>query len=147
MVPGHGSRLLRVTPVRPAASFEAEAPGNVRTGGASINECDGCAGGLKVGNLNDGASLTVTGVEVPRAGNYDVTVSYVDGSAGRPIGIAVNGGQVRRVVLGGADDDRWDRPQSETLRLTLEGGRNTLTFSHVGDYGPDIDRVTVQPAG
>ncbi|MEQ7010302.1 carbohydrate-binding protein [Actinopolymorpha sp. B17G11] len=144
MLPGHGSRLLRVTPNVPALSVEAEAAGNELAGTAKINECDGCAGGLKVGDLGEGASVTVKGILTERAGAYDVTVSYVDGSSGRAVGVAVNGGPVQEVMLGGADDDRWDRPQGETLRLSLARGQNTLTFSNVGGYGPDIDRITVQ---
>ncbi len=144
MVGGHGTRLLRVTPTKPAHSVEAEAPGNQLTGSAKVNECNGCASGLKVGDLGVNSSLTVDGLTVDRAGTYDVTVSYVDGSAGRPVAIAVNGGPSRRVVLGGGGDDRWDRPQGETLRLDLARGTNTLTFSEAGDYVPDIDRVTVQ---
>ncbi|WP_020580116.1 alpha-galactosidase D [Actinopolymorpha alba] len=146
-IPGHGTLLLRVTPKSPAQGIEAEAPGNLLTGSAKVNECQGCAGGLKVGDLSAGASLTVKGIKVERAGTYDVTVSYVDGSDGRSIGIAVNDGPVQRVELGGGADDRWDRPQGETLKLALKAGENTLTFSNVGGYGPDIDRVTVQAAG
>ena len=144
MVPGHGTRLLRVTPRSAAVSVEAEAPGNELTGTAKVNECDGCAGGLKVGDFNSGSALTVNGLLTERAGTYDVTVSYVDGSDSRPIGVSVNGGPVQRVVFGGGSDDRWDRPQGETLRLALRRGANSVTFSHIGDYAPDIDRVTVQ---
>jgi hypothetical protein len=143
-IPAHGTRLLNVTPTRPAQSVEAEAAGNTLTGSAKVSGCEGCADGLKVGDLSEGASVTLKGFQVAKAGTYDITVSYTDGSDGRQIGIAANGGNAQKVTLGGTGDDQWDRVQSTTYRLALKEGANTITFSNVGGYGPDIDRVTVQ---
>ncbi len=143
-LPAHGTRLLNVKPKRAATSYEAEAAGNTLTGSAKISGCEGCAGGLKVGDLGEGASVALKGIQVAKAGTYDVTVSYTDGSDGRQIGIAANGGAVQKVTLGGGGDDLWDRVHSTTYRLALQKGANTITFGNVGGYGPDVDRVTVQ---
>jgi hypothetical protein len=141
----HGTRLLRVTPTRTAAGYEAEAPANRRVH-ASVAACTGCAGGLKVGALT--GSLTFRGLGVRRSGVYDVTVSYVDGSAGRRVRVAANDEAGTDVVLGGADDRRWNRPRATTLELPLRAGPdNTLTFSATGGGpAPDLDRIVVQAA-
>ena len=144
-IPAHGTRLLRVTPIRTAAGYEAEAAAN-RGVDASVASCTGCAGGLKVGELR--GSLTFRGIGVRQTGDYDVTVSYVDGSAGRPLTIAANNETGKQIVLGGAKDGRWDRPRSTTLRVRFHEGRdNTLTLAATdGTPGPDIDRIVVQAA-
>jgi hypothetical protein len=143
-IPAHGTRLLRVTPSGTAAGYEAEAEANQRVD-ASVAACTGCAGGLKVGDLE--GSLTFRGIGVRKTGGYDVTVSYVDGSAGRPIVVTANDEAGKQIVLGGADDGKWNRPHGTTLKVQFrEGADNTLTFAGTGnDPAPDIDRIVVQP--
>ncbi|GAB3674277.1 hypothetical protein GCM10028814_03050 [Angustibacter aerolatus] len=143
-VPGHGVRLLNVRPEATPVTVQAESSTSTLVGGAKVGGCDGCAGGLKVGDMGEGDSVTLHGFHVARAGTYAVTVSYVDASNGRDVGIAVDGGAVQKVRLGAGDDDRWDRPQSTTLHLPLRAGENSITFSNVGGYTPDVDQVTVQ---
>ena len=143
-IPAHGTRLLRVTPSRTAAGYEAEAAANQRAD-ASVAACTGCAGGLKVGDLE--GSLTFRGIGLRKTGVYDVTVSYVDGSAGRPILVTANDEAGKQIVLGGADDGKWNRPRGTTLKVDFrEGADNTLTFARPGsEPAPDIDRIVVQP--
>ncbi len=75
-------------------------------------------------------------------------MSYVDGSAGRPILVTANDQAGKTIVLGGADDGRWNRPRGTTLKVDFREGRdNSLTFAATGsDPAPDIDRIVVQAA-
>src|SRR5579863_1979872 len=59
MVPGHGARLLRVTPQgeieQPPAGVFYEAEAATLTGSAAPVPCPSCSGGVKVGNIGGGA--------------------------------------------------------------------------------------------
>jgi hypothetical protein len=65
------SQAVDVTtePATGAVTYEAEAPANVLTGGASVVSCGECSGGAKIGNLGGGSgAVTFKGVRAPVAG-------------------------------------------------------------------------------
>ena len=72
-------------------AYEAEAEGNVRVGNASVNECEACSGGFKVGNLYQGSSLQISGVTAAEDGVYKMRIHYTSGDP-RTVYIAANGG-------------------------------------------------------
>jgi len=140
-LPAHGSRLFRVAP-RGGAKTVIEAETGTLAGGASVGNCGGCSGGRKVGNVGGTGTLAVNGVTIPRAGEYDLTIGYVDGSDGRWATVSVNGGPGTVVKFAGTRDDNWNTLQAKTIRVTLRAGENTIAFSAPGGYAPDIDTVT-----
>jgi hypothetical protein len=133
-----------VSPIVKTTSYEAEAPGNTLSGGATVSSCSACSGGQKVGNLASGGSLQFNAITVARAGSYNVTVYYVDGSSGRQLNVSANGGPVQILYTNGTNDNNWDHVQSAVIQLNLQAGTNTILFSTTAStYGADIDRITV----
>jgi hypothetical protein len=133
-----------VSPIVKTTSYEAEAPGNTLSGGATISSCSTCSGGQKVGNLALGGSLQFNTVTVASAGSYNVTVSYVDGSSGRQLNVSANGGPVQILYTNGTGDNNWNHVQSAVIQLNLQAGTNTILFATTAStYGADIDRITV----
>jgi len=66
-------------------TYEAEAPDNRLTGGASIGSCPKCSGGKKVGNVGGGSNLILESITVPKAGTYLMTMSmWTVTRAGKP---------------------------------------------------------------
>jgi hypothetical protein len=164
VLPGHGSSLLRLTqtgtapcPAAPAPlpsqNYEAEDPTNTLTDPASINSCGGCSGGLKVGNLDNGAAVRFNHVDVARAGDYTLTIQYAADDE-RTGYVSVDGGPQKLIGYlprtGG-----WDTVGEYRIRINLHAGTNTITYlTHAGPstfpgprtYSPDLDRITVTPA-
>ena len=162
LLPGHGSSLLRVqqvgssscapaAPAPSAQSYEAEDPGNTITAPASVNSCSGCSGGMKVGNLDNGAAVRFNDVNVTRAGQYTLTIGYAADDE-RTGYVSVNGGPEQLVGFfprtGG-----WDTVGEYRVRINLHAGTNTITYlTHAGPstfpgprtYSPDLDRITVR---
>jgi len=142
-LPAHGSSLYRIVPTgtgRPLTTFEGEAPGNTLTPPAGIAGCDACSGGLKIGNLYGGGALTFNNVQAPRAGIYQVNVSYTLGDS-RSTEVSSNGGPsvlVDYPVSGG-----WGTPATITVPVRLQAGTNTIKFDSGSGYSPDIDAIAV----
>jgi hypothetical protein len=129
------------TPSRsPAAQFrpvtvQAEAPGNLRSGGADIAYCDSCDGGARVRYLG---RLTVY-LDVAAAGSRTVTVGYTaDGP--RDLKVVVNGGAPQTFSVTGSD---WETPRSFRFTSSIPAGRTAVTFYNDSGPPPDIDKVTV----
>jgi hypothetical protein len=126
-------------------SYEAEAPANVLSGGASVASCGTCSGGAKVGFVGSGATLTFTGVTAPTAGTYPVIVSYLDGSdAGRQATVSVNGAAPQTVTFTPTGD--FSTVGTVSVPLALPAGANTIEFANPTDYTPDFDRILVPDA-
>jgi hypothetical protein len=136
------SRLLRVTPAVPVTGYEAESPANTLGGAARLATCPACSGGQKVGYIGNGGTLTVNGVTVAAAGTYDLTISYLDGDAGRSADISVNGGSPTLVSFPGTGSFN-NTEAGYTLPVTLNAGANTVTISNPTAYAPDVDRIAV----
>jgi alpha-galactosidase len=123
-------------------SYEAEAPGNVLAGGASIGACGNCSGGSKVGFVGSGATLTFTGVTVPAAGTYPVVIAYLDGSdSGRQATVTVDGTASQTVKFTPTGD--FSTVGTVTVPVPLQAGANTIELANPTDYAPDFDRILV----
>ncbi len=128
-----------------ATSYEAEAAANTIAGGAGATACPTCSGGAKVGFVGAGGTLTFTGVTVPSAGTYQVTIAYLDGSAtGRQADVTVNGGPAQLVQF--APTGSFSTVGTLTVPLALTAGSNSIEFSNPSAYAPDFDRIIVGAA-
>nr|WTC14019.1 carbohydrate-binding protein [Streptomyces anthocyanicus] len=142
-LPAHGSRLFTVTPHGRAVAltgYEAESEDNTLTGSASVTDCSTCSGGKKVGNLYTGGKLTFNDVDVPRAGTYQVRITYVGGDARSASVSAGGGGAVRHTFASTGD---WGTPATVSVPVTLDAGANTVVIDSGSGYAPDIDRIDV----
>ncbi|MEH1168283.1 carbohydrate-binding protein [Micromonospora sp. CPCC 205539] len=142
-LPAHGSRLYTVRPGGTAVaptSYEAESPANTVSGNASVNECDACSGGKKVGNLYVGGKVQFNDVTVQKDGIYTVTVAYVSGDA-RSVNVASNGGNGTYLKFPSTGD--WGTVETVSVQLALKAGANTITFDSGTWYAPDIDKIDV----
>ncbi|HEY8717176.1 CBM35 domain-containing protein [Pengzhenrongella sp.] len=122
---------------------EAEAPENVLEGTASRTGCGGCSGGGKVGNLGGSSSFTFTSVQVPVAGDYLVSIGYVDGGASRQAVFTVNGTSSFGVNFQGSNDNDWDTAQTQNVLVHLDAGVNTIKVGNPDSYVSDLDAVTL----
>ncbi|OAX48103.1 DUF4832 domain-containing protein [Paenibacillus sp. AD87] len=141
-----------VTPVTPpnsgVSAYEAEAAGNTLAGSAVIANCTTCSGGAKVGYLGNGSgTLKFNSVTVPSAGNYKLTIQYLNGEASRSAILSVNG--AAGTSLNFPSSGAWTTVASQETTVHLQAGSNTLLFSQPTGYAPDIDRilVSVNPTG
>jgi len=142
-LPAHGSRLFTVTPHGTTlrwTGIEAESPSNTLSGNASVADCSACSGGKKVGNLYVGGKLTVNGVVAPKAGSYQIKVTYVSGDA-RSVTVSANGGTGTAHKFPATGD--WGTVSSVYVPVTLKAGTNTVSFDSGTGYAPDIDRIDV----
>jgi hypothetical protein len=132
-------------------TYEAEDRANTVSGGAFVAGYGGASGGRIVKNLGTWGSpagagkLTFTGVRVPAAGRYPVTIFYVhvNGEATRTLVVTVAGADpVRLSVSGGSACCR-----RQTVTLRLAAGVNKISVGTPSGRAPAIDKITVDPAG
>lgn len=144
------SQLIRLVPTSGTSgstTYLAAASANTLAGGAASASCNSCLGGQKVGYVGDGGTLTFNGVSVGSAGNYQVQIGYLDGTAGttgRSTTVTVNG--VAADTFTAAPTGSFQNPGSVTLSLPLKAGSNTIEFSDSSAYAPDFDAITVPTA-
>ena len=144
----HASRLLKVTAPSGSGgkSYEAESSANTLAGGAVVVSCSACSGGQKVGNIGNGGTLQFNHVNVSNAGTYIMTISYVDGDAGRSAQVSVNGGPNQTLNFAGYNGN-WNTVQTTTVPVILTTGNNTILFSNASAWAPDIDCMTITGSG
>ena len=123
--------------------YEAEAPANTIAGSAQVYSCGTCSGGQKVGYLGYTGTVTFTGVTVPTAGTYPVTVAYLDGT-GRQATVSVNGAAPRNLTFNSTGD--FNTVGLTIVPLQLQAGANTIEFANPNDWAPDLDRILVPDA-
>jgi hypothetical protein len=110
-----------------------------------VATCANCSGGEKVGFVGDGGTLTFTAVTVAAAGTYQVTISYLDGSAaGRQATVTVDGASGPVLTFTPTGD--FNTVGTLTVPLALNAGANTIEFANPADYAPDFDRIVVAAA-
>ena len=148
-LPGHASRLLRVTAARytapgGGASYEAESA--TLSGAAVVEQCGPCSGGEKVGGLALGANNTVTfnNLSVSHTGRYLMQVdSLTEGL--RSFIFSVNGGLPQTLDSGGGS---FFLPSSTTVPVQLHAGNNIIRFGgSQTSYPPDLDRIVIRDVG
>lgn len=145
----HASRLFKVTPAGGpiSQSYEAEASGNTLAGGAAVSSCSACSGNARVGFVGNGGTLQFNNVNVATAGTYVLTVSYVDGDAGRTAQASINGGTTTTLNFSGTNDGYWNNVQHLSVPIILNAGNNTVLFSNPSGWAPDLDRITISGSG
>ena len=140
---GHLNAWALSTPVSGGNSYEAESSANTLGGRAVVVGCTACSGGQKVGNLGRGGTLQFNNVQASSAGTHTITISYLDGDAGRTAQMSVNGGAATTITFHGTNNGNWNVVQTLTVSVSLNAGNNTLAFSNAAASGPDLDRITV----
>jgi len=126
---GHGSRLLRVTPLGSVTAptgtvYEAESA--VISGGSFASSCSACSGGAKVvflGGSNTTNNVTFN-VFVDKAGTYHMEVDALT-QGPRAFVYVVNGTHPATLNMGGGS---FNLPQATTVPVTLLAGNNTIAF-------------------
>ena len=171
-VPAHGNLALRLSNLElaPAAAqaltgltYYSFAAGEL-AGGATIQDCRGCEGGSKVGNLNGNtsASVTLSNVTATRA-KQNVRFDYVNCDIGylvdqkpnyRSASVSVNGGEPQ-VVDFPLSGYAWEVDVWEGWLVELEGfdvdGENTVKVEGPPEkavesnnrFAPDFVRIGV----
>ena len=143
-LPSHASALLKVTGAfdwSHGATYEAEWPGNTRTGDASLLPCPECSHGYAVslrgaGSTAAAASLAFNHVVVPASGTYIAHLVYVySGEGGRALKVRVNRGAAFAIKLPGAIYATAQIP------VELEKGENSIALSVAGVGTVSIDRL------
>ncbi|GIF76548.1 CBM35 domain-containing protein [Asanoa siamensis] len=84
--------------------------------------------------------LTFSGLTAPRAGEYELVISYTS-DGGRRASIEVNGQRVGSFDF--AFTGGRDTVKTMTVRLPLAAGPNTVEFSNSDGWGPDFDRIAL----
>ena len=147
-IPGHGSRLLKVTPLgtvtAPAGQvYEAETA--VISGGSFASACSACSGGAKViflGGSTSSNNVTFN-VYVDKAGTYRMEVDAMT-QGPRALVYVVNGTHPATLNMGGGS---FNLPQATTVPVTLMAGNNTITFGNPATYAADLDRIVISGDG
>ena len=121
--------------------YEAESSANTIAGGARLSSCSGCSGGQKVGFVGSGGTLTFNGVTAPSAGNYDMTIYYLNGPPGRDAVITTDGTSSQTVSFTPTTD--FNTVGTMTVSVPLVAGSNTIEFSNPAAFAPDFDRIAV----
>ncbi|MEK5645618.1 hypothetical protein BK138_30125 [Paenibacillus rhizosphaerae] len=130
------------TPTSGAVTYEAEAPGNTLGGSAVVASCATCSGGSKVGYLGNGSgTLRFNGITAPSAGDYTLTIHYLNGEVSRSAVLSVNGGA--GASLSFPSSGGWTTVGTLETTVHLQAGSNTLLVSQPTGYAPDIDRISV----
>ncbi len=122
--------------------YPAAASTNTLGGGAAVASCSGCPGGQKVGYIGGGGYLIYPDIDVPVAGTYLMTLTYVDGDTGRVSIVTVDGNSFNLPTDGTGDND-WSDVQTVTVPVTLQAGQNTIEFSNPGNYSADVSQIAL----
>jgi hypothetical protein len=139
----------RARPIAPV-TYEAEAPGNLIGGSAWVQRFSGASGGAIIRNLGDWSTsdgpgtLTVTGIRVPAAGAYTLTVFYLhlDNEKRRTLVFAVAGQPATSVTVTGSATCCASR----AIRISLRAGVNAITFGNPNGHAPSIDKIVISAA-
>ena len=132
-------------------SYEAESSVNTLSGATRVvDDVAGgkCSGGKLVRFIGSKPENTLrfNKISADHEGDYIVSIVYMTGSR-RDMYIAVNGGPPQKnsfPATGGWDGNYLD---STEIKVHLKAGMNTLEFGNPTDWGVDVDRIVVRPAG
>jgi hypothetical protein len=140
-----GSMQVDVVPPGLVTQIEAEASSNTFSGQAAPTGCFLCSGGTKVRFIgsNPANHLTVNGITVDAAGQYDLYLDYLV-SGTRTFYVSVNGGPAVTTQLSGTSSND---PVTAKLPVTLAAGANSIRFFNDSAGAPDLDRIRVAVPG
>lgn len=149
VIPGHGTRLLKVKG-RGEASDETDptsydAASGILTGSATVAACAACSDGTKVSDIGVGPNnnLTFDNIWLPRAGTYWMEIDSMT-IGPRSLLFSVNGGPFVTVNVGG---ESFLLPSSTTVPVQLVKGYNSIEFGNPTSYPPDMDRIVISGNG
>lgn len=120
---------------------------NPAMGHATYQNLDGCSGGAKVGWLGNHPDnyMEYRDVWSKDGGDYILTIDYVQWDD-RTINLSINGGEAHTINLP-ATEARSNKVRSESVKVTLAPGSNTLRISNPTAWAPDIDCIRIEKAG
>ncbi len=174
-IPAHGSVLLKVSGEfswAAGATYEAEWPGNIRSGNAVLLSCPECSRGYAVslcgvadvylrilkgpecsqGDASRGAShgsgassLTFSRIGVPSAGRYWANLVCVySGQGGKTVQMRVNENQPADIQFLPAIYGLLPAIYGTArISVLLNQGENSITFSFAGTGSLDLGRLMV----
>jgi alpha-galactosidase len=149
LLPGHGSRLLRVVgaghvPTEQNAQTYV-ATDAILAGTAKLVACAACAGGQEDGYLGVGAgnNATFNNVDAPHDGTYYMQVNSMT-SGPRSLLFRVNGAPWTTLNVGGGS---FALPSGTTIPIPLQGRSNTIEFGNPTSYPPGLDDFTISGNG
>jgi hypothetical protein len=129
-------------PFQPVSVEAESATLSPPAGTPSPSPCSTCSGGSKVRFVGRGRTVTFSGLTVPAAAIYHLTITYeLVGS--RSFWITVNGGSATEVPCAGTND--WYTMVTKTVTVVLRAGANTITFGNPSADAPDLDKITLGP--
>jgi hypothetical protein len=147
LVPGHGARLLKVTPLgeieHPPVGVSYQAASATLTGSAAPATCPTCSGGVKVGNIGGASEVIFNNVSVRESGIYRMQIDAMT-QGPRTLEYSVNGAASQSLNMGGGS---YLLPQSSTVPVALNRGNNTVAFLNPSGYGADLDRIVISGDG
>lgn len=121
-------------------STEYEAENGTLSQGATIQECGSCSNNQQVGNLGGSPENYFTyDLDILKGGDYKMNLSFSSGDP-RSIFISVNDNAPVEVVCDSGD---WSTVGSISLTLSFTAGSNTIKFYNDNDYGPNIDKFSL----
>jgi hypothetical protein len=126
----------------PSDFYEAEAPGNTRTGSAVVAADAGCSGGEKVVGLGNGSTLRFNGIVVEATRLHQAEV-YYKSDTDLDFYVSVNGGAAQMYSAPASGDG----VAVVTILLgTLSAvAGHTITFLNPNGAVPDLDGIRVLP--
>jgi alpha-galactosidase len=147
VLPGHGTRLLKLTgigraPSTPTQIFGADTA--TLFGAAQLSACDTCASGNKLTDLGIGAAnFAVFNVKVAKAGVYRMEVDSMTNGT-RSFIINVNDDPAITLNLSGGSGNL---PFPTTIPVRLKAGMNSIEFGNPASFPPDMDRIIISGDG
>lgn len=149
-LPAHGSVVLKVKgnfSWNQGAVYEAEWPGNLRSGKTTLTPCPECSQGYAVTLQWAGAgaadtSLAFTHVGVPEDGTYIASLEYVyntlqDPSSAKIVQVQVNDGKAVDLPV------QQDAFGTAEIPVELKKGDNTVTIKFDGEGWVAVDRLVL----
>lgn len=94
-----------------------------------------------VGSVGSGHTLTFNGVTAPSAGNYRMTIAYLNGPPGGQATVSVDGGTHQTLSFTPTTD--FNTVGTMNVSLALAAGNNTIQFGNPSDWASDFDRILV----
>ena len=129
------------TPTQPV-SYEAEAPENSLTGGATVIDCPGCSGGKKVSSIGKGGTVQFNNLSKNIAGAYTLTLYYiVSGRDTLMMYIRVNSGP--GAYFNVLSTGNPNTVGAVNIIINLQARQNSIAFFNPSADAPDIDRIVV----
>jgi alpha-galactosidase len=147
VLPGHGTRLLKVTAAGTAPATPSQVYGAQTAtvyGGTQLSQCSTCASGYKLTYLGIGAAnYAVFNVNVQKAGVYRMEVDSMT-TGTRSFILNVNDGPDLTLNLSGGSSNL---PFPTTIPVRLNAGTNAIQFGNPTSYPPDVDQIVISGDG